>query len=80
MFVPHKELNSWHLRAALCCRGEQGRQRRLADEESQEGTEIAINSYGISLYPVTSFKYMGRFLLVEDNNWPTVVHNLLSVR
>ena len=29
---------------------------------------------------VTSFKYPRRVIVVEDNNWPAVVHNLRRVR
>ena len=36
---------------------------------------MAIAAYGISLAPFTSFNYLGRFLLMEGDNWPSVVHN-----
>ena len=42
--------------------------RRLVEEEAREGTERALTAYGVPLAQVTSFKYLGRVLLVEDNN------------
>ena len=38
--------------------------------------EREIKSYGVPLYQVTFFKYLGRVLMAEDNNWMGVVSNL----
>ena len=40
------------------------------------GGEASITSYGIPLSLVTSFKYISRFLLAAENDWPAVVRNL----
>ena len=48
----------------------------LAEEEAQEEKERTLTAYGLPLYQVTSFKYMGRVLAEEKYNWPSVLHNL----
>ena len=42
----------------------------------QDSAERAFQAYGILLETVTSFKYLGRVLIVADDNWPVVVGNL----
>ena len=76
MFVFHKALNGPHLATAFFCRGEENNWQRLAEEEAQAGTEMAMTAYGIPLALVASFKYLGRFLSKTDGDWPEVVHNL----
>ena len=41
---------------------------------------MVITAYGIPLALVTSSKYLGRVLLVADNDWPEVVRNLRKAR
>ena len=76
MFVPQKELNGRHLATELCMRGMDSKWCRLAEEKAWEGAERAITAYGSPLSQITSFKYLGRVLVAEDNDWPSVVHNL----
>ena len=52
----------------------------LVEEEEQAGAEAEITAYGIPLTPFTLFKYIGRVLLAEDDNWPAVVRNLRKSR
>ena len=47
----------------------------MAEDDTREGYETAITSYGIPLALVTSFKYLGIVLYVADNNCPAVVSN-----
>ena len=54
--------------------------RRLAEEEAQAGKERALTAYGVPLSHVPTFKYLGRFLAAEDNNWMAVVRNLRRAR
>ena len=42
----------------------------------QEGGNIVVTAYRIPLALVTSFRYLGRVLLVADDNFPGVLHNL----
>ena len=44
------------------------------------GIATSISTYGIPLSPVSSFKYLGIVLLVEDNNWMSEVRNLRRAR
>ena len=76
MFVSHKALNGRHLATAFFRRGEERKQRHLAEEEARSGIELAITAYGIPLTPFTSFKYLGRVLLSADDDWLAVVNNL----
>ena len=79
-FLSHKALNIQNLAMTFCCRGEERKWRRLEKEEAQTGTELEITAYGITIAPVTYFKYLGKVLLAEDNDWPAVVHNLWRAR
>ena len=76
MFVSHKALNGHRLTTALCQQGEERKRRCLTEEGSRAGGEASITSYGIPLSLVTSFKYISRFLLAAENDWPAVVRNL----
>ena len=40
------------------------------------GIYMSITAYGILLYPITSFRCLGRVLLAADNDWPVVVQKL----
>ena len=53
---------------------------RLAEEEAREGTERSLTAYVVPLSQVTSFKYLGRVLVAEDNDWLSVVSNLRRAR
>ena len=37
---------------------------------------MAITAYEILLYPITSFRCLGRVLLAANNDWPVVVQKL----
>ena len=52
----------------------------MAEEEARDGTERALNAYGYSLSQVTSFKYLGRVITVEDDDFPAVVRDLRHAR
>ena len=41
---------------------------------------MALTSYGRPLMALSSLKYLGRFLLASDNDWPAVIWNLRRVR
>ena len=69
IFVSHKALNGRHLTTAFFWQGEERKRRCLVEEESRVGAEVVITAYGVPLSPVTSFKYLGRFLSAADNDW-----------
>ena len=76
MFVPQKALNDHHLTTSLCRQGMERKWRRLEEEESRERTEKELTAYGFLLSQVTSFEYLGKILVAEDDDWPEVVRNL----
>ena len=39
-----------------------------------------FTAYGIPLPPVISFKFLGRVIFSDDNDWPMVVRNLRKAR
>ena len=80
MFVAQKALNGRHLATAFCRRDMERKWHRLKEEKARQGIERAITSYGSPLAQVTSFKYLGRVLAAEDNDWPAMVHNLRCAR
>ena len=80
MFVSHKALNSRHTTTAFCRQVAERKRRRLEEEEARTGAQMAITVYGIPLYPFTSFKYIGKILMAEDNDWPAVFSNLRKAR
>ena len=68
MFPPHTALNRWHLATDFSCLVEEGKRRRLAEEEARVETTSAINAYRIQLDLINYFKYLGRVLLASDDN------------
>ena len=60
--------------------GDERKQRRLAAEESRAVTSTSFSAYEIPLEMVISFKYLGRVLLVADDEWLTVVQNVVKAR
>ena len=52
----------------------------MAAEEERAVTSMAFSAYGLPLEMVISFKYLGRVILAADDNWPTVVRNIVKVR
>ena len=54
--------------------------RRLAEEEKQAVTPRAFSAYGIPLFMVTSFQYLGRMILAADDDFLDVVSNFSSSR
>ena len=76
MFVSHKALNGRQLATGLFFQVEEGKRRILAEEEARAGATTVITTYGISLSPVSSLKYLYMFLLASHNEWTEVVPNL----
>ena len=58
-----------------------GMERKCSQlEEARAGKERALTAYGVLLYHVTSFKYLGRVIAAEDYDWPAMVRNLRRTR
>ena len=56
------------------------KRRRLEDEEALAGAEAAFTAYGNPLALVTSFRYIRRVILANDNDWPAMVRKLHKER
>ena len=80
MLVPWWELNRRHLTTTQCDKGEERKQRQMAEEELWESAERAFQAYVRPLKTVTSLKYMVQVLTAADNNCTTVVGNLRKAR
>ena len=52
----------------------------LGEREAQPSTDMEFNDYRHPLKMVSSFKYLGRVLSASDNDWPTVVANIMKER
>ena len=76
MLVPWCALNGGHLVTSKCAKGGERKSQQLEEEELWESTERAFQTYGKTLYMVTLFKYLGRFMTAGDDDWPAVVGNL----
>ena len=80
MFVPQKALNGRNLATDFCQRGMEIKWRQLMEKEARARTERPITAYGAPLPQVTYFKYLGRVIVAEDDNWTAVVRNLRRAR
>ena len=80
MFVSHKTLNGRILTTAFCRRRSKRKGYCLVEEEARAGADTSFTAYGVPLAPVTSFVYLGRVFLVDDDYWPAVVRNLRKAR
>ena len=50
------------------------------EETTRESTEQAFEAYGAPIKNVKEFKYLGRVLTANDDDWPAVVGNLGKAR
>ena len=80
MFLPQKALNVWNLTNILYRQGMERKWNRLEEEDVREGMERALTDYVLTLFQVTSFKYLVRVLEEEDDDWPAVIRNLRRIR
>ena len=76
MFVAQKSLNGRHLATDSSQRGMERKWCRLVEEEARSRTDMKLTAYGVPLSQFTSFKYLGRVLAAEENEWSAVVCNL----
>ena len=69
MLVTWSALNRMHLATSQCAKGAEMKCRRLVEEELRESLKRAFQAYGEQLETFTSFKYLGRVLIVGDGSW-----------
>ena len=78
--MSHKALNGRHTTTDFCRWGAERKWLRLAEEEARAGDNTEFTADATPLPQVTSFKYIGRIIMVTDNDWPTAVGNLRKER
>ena len=52
----------------------------MAEAELRDSTERALEVYGKPLETVATFKYLGRVMTADDDNWPAVAGNFMKAR
>ena len=52
----------------------------MAEAELWESMERAFEEYGKPMENVSAFKYLGRVMTAVDDDWPSVVGNLLKAQ
>ena len=57
-----------------------GKRLQLAVEEARAESAMALTAYGYPIATDPSFKYLGRIVLVLNDYWSAVVHNLSKAR
>ena len=75
MFVYQKSLSGRHLSTDLYQLGEEQKRRFLEAKEAEAGADMALNAYSHPLAVVQSFKYLGRVLSAQGNDWPELIRN-----
>ena len=64
----------------MCTRGVERKRRHLVEEEAHTGSATASQAYGRPLAFVSSFKYLGRILIVLGEYLMTAVADLRKAR
>ena len=64
----------------MCWGGAERKQRRLAEAEIRESTEMAFEAYGEQIESVPRFTYLGRKMTAGDDDWPEVAGNLTKAQ
>jgi hypothetical protein len=80
MFVPRPAIHTTHPRTAMCRKGADRKRQRLAKEDARRATEHVLMARGEPLESVSIFKYLGRLLSSNDDDWPAVHRNLSKAR
>ena len=80
MLLPWSELNGRHLATSQCSKGEERNHQRLVGGRLCYSKDRAFQDHGKPLETVTLFKYLGRVMMAGDDDWPSVVGNLIKAR
>ena len=76
MLVPWKDLNGQNVITSQCAKRTERKRRKLSEEEMQERTERAFQTYVRPFAMVISFKYLGGVLTASDEDCQAVVGSL----
>ena len=78
MLIPRRALNGRHPTTAQCASRAERKRRRLEEADTRESSERAFEAYGEPIKNILSFRYPGRVLTAENDDWLAVVGNLVN--
>jgi len=64
----------------ICREGQRLKEQRRREEAAGRATEQVFTACGAPLDSVTEFKYLGRLLSCQDNDWPALYYNIARAR
>ena len=80
MMMLWRSLKGSHKNTAQYKKGAEWKRRSLVEDEAREETSREFSAYRRTLEMVLSFKYLGRVILVLDDEWPALIQNLTKAR
>ena len=80
MHVTPNAIRNGHWASLLCQRGRDRQRQRRAAAEGRRGSEVVFTIYGKPLPRVDTFKYLGRPIASNDDDWPALYRNLTRAR
>eukprot|EP00797_Seminavis_robusta_P003406 Sro1211_g252850.1 Reverse transcriptase (RNA-dependent DNA polymerase) (1066) ;mRNA; f:30706-34100 len=80
MHVTYQALNTTHPSSHLCIEGQQRKLRRQNLEAVRKSREVVFTALNQPIETVTSFRYLGRILSANNNDWPAVHKNIIKAR
>ena len=80
MFVAGRALCTTHQNSKECRDGVERKQRRLEIAATSAAHEVTLKSQADDLGSVDVFKYLGRLLTYNDDDWPAISGNIKKAR
>lgn len=80
MFVSQLALNCGHHNTQVCIDGMERVRKRHLSEQARRAGEVTFTVNGRMLEKVDVFKYLGRLLVMNDDDGPALVRNLSRAR
>ncbi len=78
--LPASRLNNAHFTTATCLQGMERQRRRAAFVRSYEARDVVFTVADAPLERVSTFKYLGRVIAMNNSDWPALFHNLKKAR
>ena len=78
MLFSWEALHRSHLATVMCAKGTERKRRRRIEEEDHVRTEATFQSYVRSLEVANSFEYLGRVLIVSEDDWAVPINNMIK--
>jgi exonuclease III len=80
MHITPNAIRNGHWASLLCKRGSDRQRQRQAAEATRRASEIVFTIYGTPLPSVNTFKYLGRPIASNDDDWPALYRNITRAR